>query len=312
MPMSYRKHPLPIPLWVVMFLFVAFCLLSPMVSTASQPPSPRPQRVISLYGGLTETLYALGLGSCIVGVANSDDYPAEVLTKPKVGTHFNPSIEKILSLNPDLVLAKNRRGRTSEALTYLEKAGIGIFTADPHTIDDFFVLVKTLGKIFQYQDKAAGLIKEYERKLEREQRKVATRRQKKKVFFEVRYHDHALIAAGGKSIVNEIIRVAGGINIVESPRQHINYSIEKLLNIQPDIYIVQRGPMNRSPLPAERPLFRDLIAVKKGQVFSVDEKKYSRFGPRTIEAIIELENILYPDSILMEQDGKPGTNPTSR
>jgi len=69
-----------------------------------------------------------------------------------------------------------------------------------------------------------------------------------------------------------------------------------LLDKQLDVYIVQRGPMNKSPLPAKRPLFKDLTAVKNGQVFTVDEKKYSRFGPRTIDAIIELTDILYPDS----------------
>ena len=295
--MKQQKNP--IFLHVFVFLFAVCCLLSPMASAAGQDPPPAvPQRIISLYGGLTETLYALGLGSHIVGVANSDDYPPEVLGKPRVGTHFNPSIEKILSLNPDLVVAKNRRGRTAEALKYLEVAGIRIFTADPQSIDDFFTLMKSFGNMFQCRDKATALIKEYRQRLKAEQDKVASRRQqqKKKVFFEVRYHDHALIAAGQKSIVNEIIRTAGGINIVETPRQHVNYSIEVLLDKQPDIYIVQRGPMNHSTMPAQRPLFKNLTAVMNGQVYPVDEKKYSRFGPRTIDAIIELADILYPDT----------------
>lgn len=185
--------------WIMTLFFAIFFLFPPVPATANENKTvaTTPQRVISLYGGLTETLYALGLESRIVGVVNSDDYPPGVRSKPRVGTHFNPSIEKILSLNPDLALAKNRRGRTAEALTYLEKAGISIFTADPHTIDDFFTLLKTLGEQFSCQDKAAILIREYEQKLKKEQRKVASRQLKKKVFFEVRYHDHALIAAGG-------------------------------------------------------------------------------------------------------------------
>lgn len=296
MIIKYRESCPFLLLWVIASFFTIICLLFPLVSAASQKNGEStPQRVISLYGGLTEALYALGLGSRIVGVVNSDDYPAEVRLKPKVGTHFNPSIEKILALEPDLVLAKNRRGRTAEALIYLEKAGISIFTADPHTIDDFYTLLTTLGEILNCQENAASLISKYQQKLEKEQSKVVTRKLKKKVFFEVRYHEHALIAAGKKSIVNEIIHMAGGINIVTAPSQHINYSIEKLLDIQPDVYIVQRGPMNQSPLPAERHLFRELTAVKTRQVYTVDEKKYSRFGPRTIDAIIELADLLYPD-----------------
>lgn len=52
----------------------------------------------------------------------------------------------------------------------------------------------------------------------------------------------------------------------------MNYSIEGLLDKQPDIYIVQRGPMNRSAMPAQRPIFKDLAAVINGQVYPVDEK----------------------------------------
>jgi len=291
----HPRHFLHIFTKTLVLLFIIYGLLLPAYPAAGSNENRQhviPQRIISLYGGLTETLYALGLGPRIVGVVNSDDYPPEVLQKPRVGTHFNPSIEKILSLNPDLVLAKNRRGRTAEALTYLEKAGISIFTADPHTLNDFYSLLKTLGKMFHCPEKAAALIDKYNEKLAEERQKEGIQKSAKRVFFEVRYHDHALIAAGAKSIVNEIIHLAGGVNIVETPRQHVNYSIETLLSKQPDVYIVQRGPMNKSPLPAQRPLFKDLTAVRAGQVFCVDEKKYSRFGPRTIDAIIELTDIL--------------------
>ncbi len=296
------RHPQHFPhlfTQTLFLLFIIYGLLLPAYPAAGSNEKRQhiiPQRIISLYGGLTETLYALGLGPRIVGVVNSDDYPPEVLKKTRVGTHFNPSIEKILSLNPDLVLAKNRRGRTAEALTYLEKAGISVFTADPHTLNDFYALLKTLGNMFHCPEKAAELIDEYNEKLAEERQKEGIQKPAKRVFFEVRYHDHALIAAGAKSIVNEIIHLAGGVNIVETPRQHVNYSIETLLDKQPDVYVVQRGPMNKSPLPAQRPLFKNLTAVQAGQVFCVDEKKYSRFGPRTIDAVIELTGILHQDT----------------
>jgi len=74
--------------------------------------------------------------------------------------------------------------------------------------DDFFTLLKTLGEKFNCQNKAAILLREYKQKLKKEQRKVSSRQLKKRVFFEVRYHDHSLIVAGAKSIVNEIIKLA--------------------------------------------------------------------------------------------------------
>ncbi len=274
---------------------VVILLLSllPALATAGETGAA-PERVISLYGGLTETLYALGLQQFLVGVSNSDDYPPQVKSKPRVGTHFNPSIEKILALNPDLVLAKNRRGRTAEALGYLERAGVRVFTADPHTLEQFFALVIKLGEIFHCQARATALVAGYRQRLRRLQERIPSQEEKPLVFFEVRFHEHDLMAAGRKSIVNDIITAAGGRNLVDIPRQLVHYSIENLLASQPDVYLVQRGPMNRSPLPDQRPLFRKLRAVRAGRTYPVDEKKFSRFGPRLLAAVEELTDILYP------------------
>ena len=263
-------------------------------SKVARNNSEAPKRVISLYGGLTETLYALGLGECLVGVSNSDDYPPQVRFKARVGTHFNPSIEKILALDPDLVLAKNRRGRTAEALDHLQRAGIRIIVSDPHTVEQYFELVQRLGRIFHCQQKAASLLHGYRQRLAIVKQRVALQKKKPLVFFEIRFADHDLRAAGSRSIVNEIIKAAGGENLVQIPRQHVNYSIETLLARQPDIYLVQRGPMNCSPLPEQRPLFKELKAVRAGRVYTVDEKKYSRYGPRLLDAIEELSRLICP------------------
>ncbi|MBW1646223.1 MAG: ABC transporter substrate-binding protein [Deltaproteobacteria bacterium] len=278
---------------LLLLLLLPLFLPGPAAGAGGQAPAPT--RVISLYGGLTETLYALDLGQYLVGVSNSDDYPPPVRRKPKVGTHFNPSIEKILALNPDLVLAKNRRGRTAAALDYLQRAGIRVITADPHTLEQFFSLVAELGRVFHCQPRAAALVSGWRQRLQAVRRRVAGRTPKPLVFFEVRCRDHDLTAAGSRSIVNEIITAAGGRNLVQVPRQLVPYSIESLLARQPDVYLVQRGPMNRSPLPAARPLFRELRAVRRGRVYEVDEKKFSRFGPRLPAAVEELAAILYPE-----------------
>src|SRR5580704_3478399 len=64
-----------------------------------------PKRIVSLTPGYTETLFALGLGDRVVGVDDYSDFPPEVISKTKVGSGHQASLEQIVSLQPDLVVA---------------------------------------------------------------------------------------------------------------------------------------------------------------------------------------------------------------
>jgi iron complex transport system substrate-binding protein len=114
------------------------------------------------------------------------------------------------------------------------------------------------------------------------------------VFFEVR--PEPLTAAGRGSIVQQNITAAGAENTVKSEKAIVHYSFEALLVTDPDVYIVQRGPMSRNPVaPKNRPHFDQLRSVRKGKVIYVDEYLFSRPGPRCVEAVEQLARELYPD-----------------
>ena len=113
-----------------------------------------------------------------------------------------------------------------------------------------------------------------------------------KVFFEVRYPN--LLGAGAKSIVNDVIKYAGGTNCVTANKKLVRLDMESLLACNPDLYVIQRGPMNRNPTPlALRPHFQLLDAVKAGRVLHVDEQVFSRPGPRSVDAVEELARALH-------------------
>jgi iron complex transport system substrate-binding protein len=77
----------------------------------------------------------------------------------------------------------------------------------------------------------------------------------------------------------------------------VQYSIEALLLEDPDVYILQTGPMNRSPMdPRERIHFKRLRAVRSQRVLRVDEHLYSRPGPRAVDAVEELARALHEQS----------------
>jgi iron complex transport system substrate-binding protein len=249
-----------------------------------------PQRIISLYGGLTEILRALGMGDRIVARTQGDETIKGV---PTVGTHLQPNVEMILALKPDLVV-QGGVAKGIPALKRLEAARVPVAMFAPHDFASLFSTITRLGTLSGQTEAAAGLNRSMQAKLDDVAKRVVGC-PKPRVFFEVR--ELNLLAAGQGSLVNDIITRAGGENLVTSPQKLTLYSLEALIQANPDVYIIQKGPMNRSPDNIyTRPYFQELKAVKAQRVLVVDESLYSRPGPRSAEAVEELARFLHAEA----------------
>ncbi len=249
-----------------------------------------PQRIISLYGGLTEVLAALGLAPRVVARTQGDDCLKDI---PTVGTHLQPNVEMILALRPDLVV-QGGVPKGLPALKRLEAEGIQVAMFAPRDFGGLFSVIQRLGVLTGQSQAAATLVRAMQEKLIEVARRVAGRNPPR-VFYEVRYHN--LLAAGRGSIVHDIITRAGGENILESPQKLTAFSLEALIQADPEVYIIQQGPMNRSPEDIyARPYFQEMRAVKQGRVLVVEESLFSRPGPRSAEAVEQLARFLHPQA----------------
>jgi iron complex transport system substrate-binding protein len=249
-----------------------------------------PQRIVSLYGGLTETLVALGLGPRVVARTQGDDRLKEV---PTVGTHLQPNVEMILALRPDLVV-QGGVPKGLPALRRLEAHGIPVAMFAPRDFAGLFSTIQRLGELTGRDRAATELVNALAGQLTAVSRRVAGRKPVR-VFFEVRYLN--LLAAGRGSLVNDIITRAGGVNIVASPQKLAAYSLEALIQADPAAYIIQQGPMNRSPDDIyARPYFQELQAVRQRRVLVVEESLFSRPGPRSAAAVEQLARFLHPEA----------------
>jgi iron complex transport system substrate-binding protein len=254
-----------------------------------------PRRIVSLYGGLTETLVALGLGQLIVARTQGDDSLKEI---PTVGTHLQPNVEMILALRPDLVV-QGGVPKGLPALTRLEANGLPVAMFAPRDFVGLFSVIRRLGALTDRGQAAADLERAMAEKLTAVAQRVAGRKPLR-VFFEVRYHN--LLAAGRGSLVNDIITRAGGVNILESPQKLTAYSLEALIQADPEVYLIQQGPMNRSPEDIyTRPYFQELQAVRRHRVLVVQESLFSRPGPRSAAAVEQLARFLHPGAFSKEK-----------
>lgn len=283
-------------LWLILAMQLAAGGAAGAASTVSDDRGralsvgPPPKRIVSLYGGLTEILLALGAGPQLVARTQGDEAVPGI---PAVGTHLQPNVEMIVALKPDLVVQGEVR-KAFPALLRLEKEGLKVALFAPRDFAGLFATIERLGLLTGREAEARELLGRLEERLQAVARRVAGRRPPR-VFFEVRHHQ--LLAAGRDSIVHDVITRAGGVNVVEAPGKLVPFSLEDLLRLDPEVYVIQEGPMNRSPENIySRPHFQELSAVKTGRVLVVEEARFSRPGPRSAEAVEILARFLHPEA----------------
>lgn len=255
------------------------------------------KRIIALYGAFNEILAGMGLADRLAARTQADLEPPAIATLPSIGTHMRPNLELILGLHPDLVLQMGGRKAASEPVEALRRLGVPTAFFNVGSFADLFSLIERLGALTGEPGQAAALTSALHSRLDAVAAKVraaqAAGARPPRVFYEVRYPN--LLAAGRGFLVSEVIERAGGLNAVQIEGKLVRLAEEELLRLDPDVYLVQRGPMNPTPIPlAERSHFATLSVRKTGHVHEVDERVYSRPGPRAVDAVEELARLLYP------------------
>ena len=236
-------------------------------------------RVISLAPSLTELLFAAGAGSNIVGVVEYSDFPEAARAIPVVGRHDLLDMERILQLNPDLIVAW-QSGNPRASVARLRELGFAVYIAEPKRLDSIpshlerlatLTGTETVGDLAarEFRDHLTLLADTYKNK------------SPVSVFYQV--WDLPLISAGGNELINDIIELCGGRNIfaditLVAPK----VSIEAVLARNPEAIIA-------SGMDIERPEWLDdwknwptVTAVHNDNLFFVPPELLQRHTPRAL------------------------------
>ena len=250
--------------------------------------SARPERIVSLAPANTEIVAALGALDRLVGVTTYCDYPPEVAELPKMGDFVGPNMEAIAAADPDLVLVTT--GVQAEAIGQLEALGASVVAIDPQTLDGLLASIGTVGAAIGEPEAAAELVASMELQIEdiAEQVEGAPVR----CFLEIA--QDPLFTVGSGTLLNELIEYAGGENVVTEPG-YVAYSVEQLVQADPDVYLATLGSMSSPSDITGRPGYANISAVAAGRVFLLDDNLVSRPGPRVVEGIRQIAEALHPD-----------------
>ena len=248
-------------------------------------------RVVSLAPANTEIAFALGAGSKMVAGTSYDDYPAAAKALPKIGDFASPSVEKIVSFQPDLVLAAG--GIQAALRAKIEKLGIKVFVVDPTTLDGVYGDLTSLGQLMGVSDKATTVVAAMKQRATAVEQKVAGL-SKPTIFVEI--YSKPLMTAGKATFIDNLVGLAGGTNVGDAAGSgYPAFSSEVLFKDNPDVYIATTGSMASPGQIAKRSGFSGLKAVKDHRVYVIDDNLLVRPGPRLIDGLEQLAQMIHPE-----------------
>lgn len=247
-------------------------------------------RVVSLAPANTEMAYAIGGGSEMVAGTSYDDYPAAALKLPKIGNFSSPSVEKIVSFKPNLVLAAG--GIQAGLRNQIEKLGIAVFVVNPQTLAQTMADLQKMGQLMGVSAQADKVVASMQAAITAVTQKVAGL-SKPTVFFEV--YPQPLMTAGKGTFINDIITLAGGVNIgAAAGSGYPNFSSEVLFKDNPDFYIAPIGSMSSPGQISTRPGYNQLKAVKEKHILIIPDDLILRPGPRLVQGLDAIARELHP------------------
>ena len=254
-------------------------------------------RIVSFAPNLTEILFALGLADEIVGVPIDSDYPAAAKEKPKIGTYWQPSIEAVIDIRPDLVVTLWFAQQESIARR-LERMGYKTLTLKMETVAEFFAAVEEIGAATGRQKRAEKLISDMKQEFDRLEGLVRGRK-KVKVLWVVQREP--LRVAGTDTFVNELIELAGGENAIGATvHKYPPIGAEQVIACGTEV-IIEPAMANDDLVGQRRQAlaywgrFENVPAVRQGRIYVVDGDTVSQLGPRLIAGIETIGRCLRPE-----------------
>lgn len=260
--------------------------------------SARPQRVVSLAPSNTEILFAVGAGDQVVGVTQYCNYPSEAQDREQIGgfSAKTISVEKIVALEPDLVLAAGEIHQP--VIEALEELNVPVYSLDPNTLDEVYTGIELVGRLTGHGEETAQTVEEMQSRVTAVTEQVATIPQEDRltVYWEV--FDEPRMTTGPATFTGQLIELAGGVNIfADVTEEYPQISDEVVIGRNPEVIMGAdtMGEKLTIAKVAQRPGWDQVGAVQNERIYLFDGDMVSRAGPRLAQVLEVMAEALYPD-----------------
>lgn len=287
------RHLFPPLLRVLGIGLLATTLCGPASNLRADEDAPA---VITIGSAVTEIVYELGKAEVILGRDSTSVYPPEVLDLPDIGYMRALSSEGVLSVGPTLILASEGAG-PPETIDVLKSTGIAYVEIPVgFTADAIARKIRIIGDALGVADRAATLSEQVRADVAEAQSNSAPEGKARRVMFLLSAAGGRLIAAGSNTAADSVIVLAGGVNAVEGYEGYKPITDEAVTAAAPEVIVM----MSRSGQHAasaddlfDLPSLASTPAADSKSLLKIDGAKMLGFGPRTAEAVRELNAMLY-------------------
>ena len=272
--------------------FIRFSIVALIYFALSGAALAAPLRVISLSPSLTELVFHLGKGALLVGRTSACDYPADAKKVEVVGGFGKPSLEKLVSLKPDVVLASALADPSVEKA--IRRLGIDFRMLPTDSIEDYYNAVSVLGRVLRCEKRASAEIARVRDGLRKFEALSLKDTRRPRVYLEV--WDRPFMTVGRKSFINDLINYAGGANIAGKMDQaYFNCSVEWIITSNPEVIICPAMKTGREADVEGRNGWKEISAVKNHRVYvDLNDDLIYRLGPRILEGVRLLRSMIHP------------------
>ena len=283
----------------LLFVVLLVVLAAPSITArpnvvAYQPP----HRIVSLIPAVTEMLFALGAGSRVVGVSSFDRFPPEVAKIQKVGALLDPDLERILSLQPDLVILYHTQ---TDLRKQLERAKVPDYVYSHAGLRDVTSTLRSIGNRIGVAARAAKMADDIESRIDAIRRASALgpRPRTLVVFGREDYALRGIYASGGLGFIHDMVTAAGGQNVfADMKREAVQATTELILARRPEVILELRAdPIGPDEEKKELAVWKQLAsvpAVANQRVHIIADPRTVIPGPRVVEGIEAIAAAIRP------------------
>lgn len=256
------------------------------------------ESIVSMAPSNTEVVYFVNAGSKLIGRTDYCNYPSEVSSVESIGGYSTPNKEKIVTLDPDVVLATSMHVSNGD-VAWLEEHGLKVVVLDPKDIDGIMKDIMMVGELTANKDAAAQKVNDLEARIKDiTDRTASLSADSRPGSLFVTWHD-PLWTQGSGAFMDSVITIAGGTNIFSDVSNDVEVDIELAVTRNPK-FIIVTGSMGSNTtsydyiVAADSP-FKATDAYKNENVMLLDGDLATRPGPRLIDALELVAKLLHPE-----------------
>ena len=257
-----------------------------------------PRRIVSLVPSVTEVIYALGAEDRLAAVTDYCDFPPAARRKPRVGSMVSPSLEVLVALKPDLVIATDE-GNRHDTILQVTRLGIPIYLVHVTSVAGVLDLIARVGDLTERSAAVTPIHAAFEQRMAAVRAAVRPLPRVRVLYV---LWPEPLIVPGRDSLITELIGLAGGESVTARDSDaYPRFSLEAAVTRAPEVIIMAdhgsgTGSGAGRPSPEKWQRLTSVPAIRNGRLYSADFSILHRYGPRIVEGIELLARLIHPEA----------------